>query len=260
MQSGAPDRQGALPCFTRLLERGLAPRKVFVELQARFPSDKVLQLNYATWLSEMERTEDAEHVFTQLISSADKRRPWPHLHLRIGQHLLRLGKWAAAAKQFGIVLEIHRGFQMAHDGMAKALRGLAKDATASGDLAKAKKYVTQAERHLKLAIKWALIRQAPVARFHAALGWFYLDERKYPKALAAFNSGIAEDADHFGSNYGKGKLLTITGDYGEALPFLEKAVEVGPQPLVPPASEELPSLIAQCKLEPGKARAAAMSQ
>ena len=218
--------------------------KIFDGLENRFPRHRVIPLRRARWLGERGRIEAAEAGFATL---REKYPQWPQVNYAYGRHLLSLEKVAEAMAQFEIALGIHRGFQMAHEGKAQALRGLATKASEAGDTQEAENYLLQAEQYFKSAIYWAGVHAAPAARFYTALGWFYLDEKRCEEALSSFESAIGENPEHFSNYWGKGAALKCLGKYSKALDALNIALSKAPQPLEPPASEEIPRLIDECR-------------
>jgi tetratricopeptide (TPR) repeat protein len=160
-----------------------------------------------------------------------------------------LENWLKAKVQFDAALRLHRGFQMAQEGKALALRGLAAKAAERGDADGADKYLQQAEGHYKLAIYWAGRQGASTARFYNSIGWFNLDQKRYEGALASFDSAIGNDPEHFLSYWGKGAALKFLKRYAEAVDSLNVALSKAPQPLKAPASEEIPKLIEECENE-----------
>jgi tetratricopeptide (TPR) repeat protein len=148
-----------------------------------------------------------------------------------GVLLLKLERFDEAAIQFREVLNIHRGHQMAHNGLAWALWKL-------GDH-------TQAEREFRSAIYWAGMHEQPQKKFYGDLGWFYLDCERWRDALNTFESARDEDPDYYRNYWGIGRALKEQGDYAAAADALRTALEKEPN-LEPPASEEIPELLHQC--------------
>jgi tetratricopeptide (TPR) repeat protein len=85
----------------------------------------------------------------------------------------------------------------------------------------------------------------PCARFYTALGWFYVDVKRWFDALSAFESAKEEDPDYFGNYWGVGRTQYELGNYESAIDALRVALEKGPN-LGPPASDEIPDLLNQC--------------
>src|SRR5207247_4925207 len=139
--------------------------RVFAELRTLAPKNKVIPLRRAKWLSERGRNEEAEIAFSRLL---DEYPGWFQIRHAYGRHLLGLEKWSEAVKLFEAALDLHKGFQVAHEGKALALRGLGARAIEAGDSKNADMYLRQAERHFKSAIHWARTNSAPTARFYTS--------------------------------------------------------------------------------------------
>ena len=219
--------------------------KMFAELLVRFPRDSVIALRYAKWLSEKEDAQ-ASVKFDELIRKHPKYYDAYHA---FGRHWLHSGNYEKARKQFELTLGLHRGHQRAHEGLAPAFHGLAGLANARGETEIAASFLKEAERDFKSAIHWAKVQQQPVAKIYASLSWFYLDQKHYEEAPASFDLAILENPDHFRNHEGRGTALCHLKRYPEALLALEQALEKAPSPLGPPASEEIPPLIAECKAQ-----------
>jgi tetratricopeptide (TPR) repeat protein len=220
--------------------------EIFSTLSARFPRNNTIPLRRAKWLSECGRTEEAEAAFGSLSMKYPRSFFVSHAY---GRHFLAREKWSEAGTQFKIALGLHQGFQLAHEGSAQALRGLAAKATDAGDTHKAEKNLQRAERHFRSAIYWAKRRAAPLGYFYAAIGWFYLDQKACEEALGAFQSAIRENSEDFANYWGEGAALKCLRRYSEALDSLNSALSKAPQPFKSPAREEIPKLIEQCRNE-----------
>ena len=222
--------------------------RVFDELEALFPTDVVIPLRRARWLSRTGQADEAQSIFVRLLKSHPL---WYDLHHAYGRFFLRLEKWADAKKEFEIALTLHKGHQMAHEGKALALRGLAAQAEEAGKFGQANGYVKKAETHFRSAIYWAGINLKPTARFYTSIGWFYLDQGRAEEALFFFEAAMAEAPEHFPNYWGKGAALKLLGRPAEAIMALEVALSKAPQPLESPAKEAIPHLLEKCKKDLG---------
>ena len=219
-------------------------KKILDELEVRFPNNNAIPLRRARWLAEVGRTDEAGVVFTNLLN---KFPNWTGLHHAYGRFFLDLLKWAEARKEFQAVLRLNIKHQMAHEGNAMALRGLAAQEQEAGMFKIAGKYLQMAENHFRSAILWAERQLAPVARFYTSVGWFYLDQDRFAEALSSFDAAIREAPEHFSNYWGKGSTLQRLGRPAEAIVALETALAKAPQPLESPAKEEIPRLLEECR-------------
>lgn len=217
--------------------------KILADLQTRFPKSPSVAVRRAKWLGEKGRSAEGEAIYDSWLA----KQPTFQMHHSYGRFLLELDRWSEARIQFDKALKFHRGFPMAHEGMGLSLRGLAAKSAETGHAREAERCLRQAERYFKSAIYWAGVNDAPVARFYTSLGWFYLDQRRYVEALSSFESATREDTEHFSNYWGKGCALKCLGRYSEALDALNVALSKAPQPLQPPASDEIPKLIEECR-------------
>jgi tetratricopeptide (TPR) repeat protein len=217
--------------------------KLLADLHTRFPKSPSVAVRRATWLGEKGRITEGEAIYGSWLA----KHPSFQMHHSYGRFLLELDRWSEARIQFDKALKIHRGFQIAHEGMGLSFSGLAAKSAEAGHARDAERHLRQAERYFKSAIHWAGVHDAPVARFYTSLGWFYLDQKRYVEALSSFESAIREDPEHFSNYWGKGLALKCFGRYSEALDGLNTALSKAPQPLQPPASDEIPKLIEECR-------------
>lgn len=109
------------------------------------------------------------------------------------------------------------------------------------------KYLGWAERHFLSAISWAKRKSEPTAKFYSSIGWFYLDQGRFPEALSSFNCAVGEAPEFFTNYWGKGDALLRLGRAAEAIDALETALAKAPQPLAPPARDEIPRLLEESR-------------
>lgn len=219
--------------------------RIFDELEARFPRANTLPLRRARWLFETGNAKAAEIIYRELLKKHPK---WPPVHYAYGRCLLELEKWEAARKEFDIALRLYASRnQMAHEGAAQALRGLAAKEQEAGHYKTARDHLQRAESHFRFAIHWAKRQSAPAARFYASIGWFYLDQHRFNEALTSFDAAVQETPEHFSNYWGRGAALRGLGRPAEAIVALENALAKAPQPLEPPAKEEIPQLLEECR-------------
>ena len=217
---------------------------IFDELEARFPTNSVIPLKRARWLSDAGRSDEAEDLYAKLLKKYPR---WADLRHALGRHYLRLKRLTEARKAFEGALGLNIRHQMAHEGKAQALRGLAALAMDAGNPEYAQGYLKLAESHFRSAITWAGRQSAPVARFHASIGWFYLDQGRCEEALSSFEAAIREAPEHFSNYWGRGAALKGLGRPSEAVVALETALAKAPQPLESPAKEKIPGLLEECR-------------
>jgi tetratricopeptide (TPR) repeat protein len=203
----------------------------------------VAQLKCADWLSEAGYYDRAQNLLDDLEA---KFKGYHQFHYTYGWHLHRQKHYAEAAAQFRKVLAKQPQHQMALEGLGRALRDLANQAAEIRDLQTAKRYRKEAEGHFKSAVKVAKKLKISAARFYAARGWLYYDWGRFGEALEDFKMAN-QQGYHFMSGWGEGAALVALKKYHKALAALRKALESAPQPLDPPASDEIPRLITDCE-------------
>jgi tetratricopeptide (TPR) repeat protein len=172
-------------------------RKFYERLMAAYPRDNNIPAYFAAWLRDHNHQDKAHVIYNSLIHKA------PHnfgARYGYGRLLLNLEEYEKAAEQFREALRIHKGHQMAHDGLAQALCGIGKLADQKGRVEEANQHFMEAEREFHQALYWADAQEKSQAIFYTHLGWFYIDRGSYPEALEAFN------ADFHGA-----KLCNIAG-------------------------------------------------
>ena len=189
--------------------------------------------------------EYAKNIFIELIA-CKKYEDHYGVFYGYGRLLLSLQNYTEAIRLFRISLSIHKGFQMAHDGLALALACAAQEFNQQGRFGIASRYLHEAEMEYKSALYWAKIQKKPLAIFYSHLGWFYIDQERYPEALDAFNDAIIEDSDHFANYWGAAKALIGMGDFQEAKKHLKTALENASEDIDPNASVEIHTLLEQC--------------
>jgi tetratricopeptide (TPR) repeat protein len=79
------------------------------------------------------------------------------------------------------------------------------------------------------------------------LGWLYIDREQYSDAIESFCSAIKKNHEYFGNYWGLGKAQMALGQFHMAENALCMALEKVPEDLQPPASEEIPQLLQQCR-------------
>jgi len=191
------------------------------------PSNSNVIEDFAKWLYDIGDHEEARNLYAKLLEATPKNY---NAHYGYGRILYDEGDFARAKEQFIAALSIHKGHQMARDGLAWSLykEGNSEEAIAE----------------LNHAIWWAQKHNWPVERFYTSLGRMLLDLERIDDSLNAFAKGSANDWYNL---YGMGKTLKVAGRPMEALEYLKTARELAPKPLLPPASEEIPGLIAECE-------------
>ena len=218
--------------------------KILDELEARFPTNNAIPLRRARWLAKAGRDDEAEAVYARML---DKNPDLLDLHHLYGRHLLDTKKWKEARKEFEAVLGRNIMHQMAHEGKAMALRGLATQEQEAGRPDLAANYLKWAESHFRSAISWAERQALSAARFHTSIAWFLLAQDRPQEALAAFDKAIRGAPDHFSNYWGKGSALKQLARPAEAIVALKTALAKAPEPLESPAKEEIPRLLEECE-------------
>ncbi|MGB2799424.1 MAG: hypothetical protein WBC82_06235, partial [Dehalococcoidia bacterium] len=225
-------------------------REIYDGLITRYPENPRHRIEFAAWLRDHNYNEEAEALYKGLIElprSKTSRLLRQMAHYGYGLLLLKSERYFEAEEQFRQTLRIHKGHQMAHDGLAGALRGLGKLAEQEDRTADADRDFTKAEQEFRQAIYWAGVQEKPQAIFYAHLGWFYIDCKRYTEALHTFYSAMEEVPEFFGNYWGLGRALTGLGQFQAATNALRMALDKAPEQFQPPASDEIPELLRQCQ-------------
>ena len=219
-------------------------RGMYEKFMASFPKNPTMATHFAAWLRDHNHADEAEVLYDSLLRKFPR---WYQINHGYGRLLLSLGKYEKAITQFRIVLKIHRGHQMAHDGLAQTLSALGKVADKEGRKKDADQYFSQAEREFREAIHWSKVQNQRQAVFYTNLGWFYLDWQRCSDAIEAFEMAMNEDSDYFGNYWGIGRAKLEQGHLVEALNYLRVALDKAPEDFQPPANEEISELIKRCE-------------
>jgi len=221
------------------------------KISEQWQTDPNKQCLFANYLRDGGYFAEAEVIYKTVLAlplDQTSRTIRREAHYHYGLLLLHLGHFAEAAEQFQNVLNIRKDHLAAWLKRAYALRELGRVAAESGDHATADKRFLQAEGELEQALHWARVHNADKASVYAASGWLYIASGEYQKSITAFQKAIHEV--HGGSwlnHWGIGKAHLALGHFNEALLALGKAWDLAPQHLHPPASEEIPELLRQCR-------------
>ena len=218
----------------------------------KFPRHREVLRHFAVWLYSNNQIEEARQIYVKLIQQYPRSFEIRHGY---GRLLLKEEKYLEAAEEFRAVLSTHRGHQMAHDGLAYAMGKLGEKAEASGERESAKRFYEIAEKEFKLAIYWAKKQGETQGVFYANLGWFYLARGRYADAKTAFKSSIFENKNNFVNYWGIARSHMGLGNYQAAADALQTALDKAEEAkivLQPPASEEIPELLRQCREKLGK--------
>lgn len=241
-----PDDATILNIYLHRCRKDLSREELLAAIQKLLrlaPDEGLLQLDCADWLSGQRDYEGAEKIFEQWRPEFGGAYQFQY---RYGWHLYRQEKYAEAERSFGALLAARPQHRMALAGMGETLRKLAGLEEASGNTLAAKRLRRQAEKQLKSALAMTERLKMATARFHTSLGWLYFEWKRFGDALAQFGLASAE-TPHFLNYWGEGEVLLARKRYGQALESLRKAYELAPQPLEPPAGEQIPRLIEECE-------------
>lgn len=225
-------------------------KQLYEQLVARHPDDVRIRTHYSNWLRDHDYSGEAEAYYKVLIKLPEGKAPKTikrMAHYGYGLLLLKLERYDEAVEEFHEVLKTHKGHQMAHDGLAQALRALGSLAEQGGRKPDAVQHFMEAESEFRHAIHWAGVQDQPQAIFYTHLGWFYIDRKRYTEALEAFQSAMDEDPDRFENYWGIGRAMIGLRQFQVAEHTLRTALEKAPEDLQPPASEEIPELLRQCQ-------------
>ena len=217
----------------------------------QWQTDPNKQCLFANYLRDGGYFAEAEVIYKTVLAmplnQTSRTIQW-EADYHYGLLLSHLGRFAEAAKQFQNVLNVREDHIAARLKRAYALRELGRAAAESGDYTGAHKCFLQAESELDQALHWARVHNADKASIYAASGWLYITSGEFEKSITALEK--ANDEVHGGSwlnHWGIGKAQLALGHLNEALLALGKAWNLAPQHLYPPASEEIPELLRQCR-------------
>jgi len=219
-------------------------RKLYERLIDAHPRDSRIETHFAAWLRDHDHLDEARALYHSLTIKFPREVRARHGY---GRLMLSLGEFQEAIEQFRTALRLHKGHQMAHQGLAQAWRGLGALAETEGKQREAVEHFTEAEKEFRRALYWADIKEQPLAVFYSSLGWFYLDRHRNEEALEAFESAMEDDPDYFGNYWGAGRAWFGLGQFETAADALRTALAKGGEDLRPPASDEIPELLSQCQ-------------
>jgi tetratricopeptide (TPR) repeat protein len=226
-----PEDKNLLMWYLRAVQHKADPQAImsaYESLIEKHPDDVLLRLTYGTWLSNHGYYEKSETYLRRLV----QERP---LHYqarnRYGELLLKLERWEPAAQEFRDAIKIHKGFQLAHDGLANALWKL-------GNL-------PEAEKQFKQAIYWAKIKSGRQVKFQTHLGRFYISCERWGDALKAFEAAKTEDPNFWEIYSGIGQAHMGLGNFSDAEKAFRTALDKKPD-LQPPASVEIQQWLLHC--------------
>jgi tetratricopeptide (TPR) repeat protein len=219
-------------------------RRMYGKLIEAYPRDSRIPSHMAAWLRDHNHPDEARALYKSLIARFPREF---RSRYGYGRLLLSLGEFQQAIERFRQALKIHKGHQMAHEGLAQAWRGLGDLAEKEGKQDEANKHFMMADQEFRRALYWADINEQPQAIFYTNLGWFYIDRGRYTEALEAFGSAMNDDPDHFGNYWGVGRAWIGLGQFQTAAAALRTALEKAPEDFQPPASEEIAELLKQCQ-------------
>ena len=209
-----------------------------------FPEISDLKHERALWLRERGLQSEALEAYEALTRECPRSLPAQYGY---GRLLLDMESYGGAAERFRLVLAIHRGHAMAHDGLAQALRGQARRAEESGDRAEAARLTSLAECEFKSAAYWAGLGHQRQGVFFCHRGWFYVDAKRWHDAIDVFEQAATESPEYFESYWGKGCALMGLEQWHEAACALRTSLAKGGETLKPPASCDIPQRIERCE-------------
>ena len=217
-----------------------------------------LLLAWAQWLEARKFDSDAENVYGDLTSRFPRIQPYSY---RYGRFLLSRRRYSEAEVQFRRVLKIHRGHQMAHDGLGQALMGLSRQLRASvgggasqTDVRQSERYWAEAEKELASAVFWSAKNAGETGPLLNNLGWYYVESERFSEAICAFSRAIEEGTERVQDFGGLGHALAGLGRWAEAADALRTALAATAEPSGSPAADDIQRLLERCE---AKARSAA---
>ena len=219
-------------------------RRLYVSLIRMNPRSSDIKHEWARWLHTHKHHTEAEDLFKTLIVEYPKSFQNPYGY---GRLLLDMQRYGEAADQFRRVLAIHSGHAMAHDGLAQAVRGLARRAEEAADHLEAASLAASAEQEFKSAIHWAGVANDRHPIIFTHLGWFYVDRKRWDDALGAFDQAANEEPEFFGNYWGQGRAFVGLERWRDAARALRTALDKAPDPLGPPASDDIRELTKLCE-------------
>jgi len=221
----------------------------------QWQGDPVKLCSYARYLAKRGHTEEAEDIYRDVLAlplSETTTTIRGKAHYHYGCLLEQLKRWAEAADHFRHCLDIRQDQVPPRLRRAKALCNLGRLAAETGDIAKATTYFVEAEDELlEKALHLAGLQNGQKAPIYNQTGWLYINWKKYEKAIKAFkeaNDHYKESDKGYWNNYwGMGEAYWLLGDVKKALSAYEKASKIAPDDWKPPASEEIPERLRQCR-------------
>ena len=204
----------------------------------------------AEYLRKSEDYVASRDIYVKLIAS---KKFTQHYGIFYGyaRLLLGLGEYTDSIKNFRLALSIHKGHQMAHDGLATALTNYALSEASTDNQTLATDLLQEAEMEYKSAIHWARIQGTSCGAFKNRLACLYIYQERFQDAIKKLNEAIDEEPECF---YHYLKMATIhvnRNEFESAVKFIGIAYDKAPKVIEEPASTELSLLSNQCKVALG---------
>ena len=151
----------------------------------------------------------------------------------LAQLFLSLGLFSEAEDLFRAALKLPAGSNAgAHRGLAMALMGM--------------KRFHEARKILEWLLSRAMKSGDSLGRYYQDLGLFHLEREDCGVARRYLEQAIEDSPDNFANYWHLGRVLMKQECFDEAVEALQKAIELAPPYLMPPARDEIPALIAEC--------------
>jgi len=205
------------------------------------------KLQFAQWLSARGYEEQTERIYKEIVTAShdsSKRGLELKALYSYGGFMATRHRFEEAAELFRKLLNIRKGHLAARVQLGKALHMLGRAARDEGRSGDANKCFRDAENEML----YALDKTGTTHTIHAHLGWLYLSMERHDDALYAFDEAErAQEGEYFANHWGRGKALMGLGRIGEAAVSFTKAMELAPEDLRQPASDEIPRLLKECR-------------
>jgi len=182
-------------------------------LAVRIEAARIMSITPKNMLSDQQqkilKSAIAEYMEAQL-ANADR----PEAHINMGLINLRMGRYAAAIKNYQQALKIDSGYVSAYINLA--------------DLYRAQQLENKVQEMLNLALQYSAEDSIQAADVYHALGLFFIRQKKMKKALNALSKSVRLQPDNTRYAYVYAVALNNEGQTNKAITLLRKTIKVNP--------------------------------